>query len=239
MTICTRRWPPVPAAKRCRPSDGSPPVKGRPWLALCGLITLLGCADAADRSIGDLRKGETETRRQAARTLSGSPDGRPGVEAVPALTESVGDPDPEVRRLSAYALGRIGPEANTALPTLRTALEDAEEPVRLAAAYAINGIDPADASAVPVLSAAAGRGDARAVVALGRMGPAAADSVPALNRSLRNPATLVRCKAAEALGRVGPAAKSAVPALKQALRDPDEDVRSAAAEALRAIEPES
>ena len=75
-----------------------------------------------------------------------------------------------------------------------------------------------------------------AVSALGRIGPAAPEAVPALMAALRDPEGKVRKTAAEALGKIGPAAAEAVPevvpVLVAALRDPEGLVRRAAAEAL-------
>ncbi|HEX6987632.1 MAG TPA: HEAT repeat domain-containing protein [Planctomycetaceae bacterium] len=200
-------------------------------------LLLTGCWESrTERSIRLLREGDAETRRQAARDL-GETESRPAVETVPGLAAALGDSDPDVRRLAAFALGRLGPEADDALPALRTALADEQEPVRLAAAYAINGIDPTDEAVVPVLAAAARRGEVRAIVALGRMGPHAAAAAPDLARALRSRMPLVRVKSAEALGAIGPAAKASAPALRRALGDPDDDVRLAAEAALRSIEP--
>ena len=61
--------------------------------------------------------------------------------------------------------------------------------------------------------------------ALGKIGPPAAEAVPALAAALHDPDEDVRRSAADALGKIGPAAAEAVPALAAALHDPDRDVR--------------
>ena len=74
--------------------------------------------------------------------------------------------------------------------------------------------------------------------ALGRIGPAAAEAVPALATTLGSAKEEdVRCAAAEALGRIGPAAAVAMSALLAALRDPEKKVRRGAAEAFGRIGP--
>ncbi len=75
---------------------------------------------------------------------------------------------------------------------------------------------------VPSLADLLGQEDAlerrRAVQALGRFGPAAADAVPALIETLGDEVSWVRKDAVIALGKVGPAAEAAIPALT-ALQD--------------------
>ncbi len=59
-----------------------------------------------------------------------------------------------------------------------------------------------------------------AVRTLGRLGPAAADAVPALIETLADEKTWMRNDAAIALGKIGPAAEAAIPALT-AIQDDD------------------
>lgn len=74
--------------------------------------------------------------------------------------------------------------------------------------------------------------------ALGEMGPAARDAVPALIAVLEDKDSGgARGCAAEALCKIGPTAKSAVPALREALKDKDSVLRVHAASALIAIGP--
>ena len=71
--------------------------------------------------------------------------------------------------------------------------------------------------------------------ALGQIGPAAAEAVPALIKVLGDAERVVRGRAAEALGKIGPAAAEAVPALIKVLGDAE--CRPDAAEALGKIGP--
>jgi HEAT repeat protein len=136
-----------------------------------------------------------------------------------------------LRAEAAEALGRIGPAARAAVPALIDALKDPEEPERH------RDPEPSDRPA-PVERAPARTVRDRAAEALGKIGPAAKDAVPALSRALNDPDKAVGTRAAEALGRIGPAAKAAVPALLTAFKD---DKRRAvgdrAAEALGRMGP--
>ena len=76
-----------------------------------------------------------------------------------------------------------------------------------------------------------------AVFALGQIGPAAKDAVPALIEALKDKDGKARVYAASALAKIDPASKDAVPALIGALKDKDGVVRSAAASALCGIRP--
>ena len=76
-----------------------------------------------------------------------------------------------------------------------------------------------------------------AISALGEIGPATKDVVPALIKVLGNGEMMDCWRAAEALGNIGPAAKDAVPALIKVLGDGDGYIREKAAEALGDIGP--
>jgi HEAT repeat protein len=165
------------------------------------------------------------------------------VEARPALTSALTDPDLFVRWASARALGRINPEAGkSAVPALARLLCDPDLDVRLTAAGTLEAYGTAARAAVPALAEAVRKGDAefrRAVMfAIQSIGPEdAAPAVPGLIEGLRNQDARVRRTAAETLGRFGSTAASAVPALRQALQDDDADVRQAASDAILSITP--
>jgi TolB-like protein/thioredoxin-like negative regulator of GroEL len=73
----------------------------------------------------------------------------------------------------------------------------------------------------------------RAVLALGRFGPAAADAVPALIEALGDEESDWRWDAVAALGKIGPAAEAAIPALT-AMQD-EEDFEYEVNQALKEI----
>lgn len=77
---------------------------------------------------------------------------------------------------------------------------------------------------------------ARAVRALGNVGPDVPEIVPALTEALADPDPGIRAAAVLALLKFGPAAQDAVPALTQATTDSDENVRQLAAKALEKIQ---
>ncbi len=76
---------------------------------------------------------------------------------------------------------------------------------------------------------------ARAVEAIGSLGPKARSAVPALRRALRDKSPRVRSTAAIALGRLTRSSNEAVRDLKRALKDQHPDVRYSAAQALGQI----
>jgi HEAT repeat protein len=205
------------------------------WIVVGLLLTLTGCGGEVDQSVEQLQSDDAGTRASGARKL-GEMQGERAV-AVPALVEALDDPDADVRRISAFALGEIGKDANAAVPALVETLEDPAEPpnVRFAAAFAVVQIDPLRTEPAPVLADAVRRHEPRAAVALGLMGPAAKDGVPALAAALASPRAIMRRQAALALAKIGPAAKDALPAVRRATGDPDTQVREAAVRAEAAI----
>jgi hypothetical protein len=75
------------------------------------------------------------------------------------------------------------------------------------------------APAVPPLTAELQRGSQIAAWALGEMGPAAKDAVPALIAALGDKEKHMRAAALRALGKIGPSARPAVPALLLVLQN--------------------
>jgi HEAT repeat protein len=75
----------------------------------------------------------------------------------------------------------------------------------------------------------------RAVDALGNVGSAHADAIPALTDALHDSTASVRSRTALALLKSGSNARSAVPALKIASDDPDPKVREHVQAALKRI----
>jgi HEAT repeat protein/tRNA A-37 threonylcarbamoyl transferase component Bud32 len=177
---------------------------------------------------------------------------------VQALIGALRDADPSARRRAAQALGECGPTAREAVGPLITALSDQDFWVSETAALALRKItgapDPAaghrrqrsaEASAptppaVERLLKAIQDPASRwmAVVALGQMGPAAHEAIPALIEALEDAECAVRWDAAKALGKMGVVAARAVPALTAVLHEQDDAIaRQHVVAALGAIGP--
>jgi HEAT repeat protein len=112
--------------------------------------------------------------------------------------------------------------ARKALPVLLEALQDADEGVRYDAARVLGGLlRSGDKEAVAPLGQALRdqslRVRGQVVQLLGRLGPAAEETVPVLVETLKQKS--LRPRVIEVLGRIGPEAKDAVPALIEALRE--------------------
>ncbi|MBT4864189.1 MAG: hypothetical protein HON53_03585 [Planctomycetaceae bacterium] len=138
--------------------------------------------DPADQSAGDIllaafNDASPEVRSQAAFALS-SVDVRWVGRVIPRLTSSLNDDDESVRTaarltlegylqskkpgllsVTAYMLGRIGPNADPLLPELRRLLKTRRGIDQLQVAEAITRIDPIDVAAVDVLTAALSNSD--------------------------------------------------------------------------------
>ncbi len=77
--------------------------------------------------------------------------------AVPVLREKLKDPDPEIRRLSAYALYEIGPKAAAALPDLKPMLGDPDPQVAIQVVNTLRAIDPKAVEGVEVKNVMGGK----------------------------------------------------------------------------------
>ena len=131
-----------------------------------------------------------------------------------------------MRSNTAFALGRIGRDANDATAALLTALADKDFQVRNAAAWALARVGPDPKIAVRPLIAALQDAESSAVqecaaLALGEIGSEARGAVAPLADALRYGWGDVKGSAAWALGRIGPDAKAAVPALLRFLKTPE------------------
>src|SRR5262245_44089591 len=111
-------------------------------LTIAGLALLLG--GCGGKSTGELveqlKSKEATDRLHAVHALSAKR--AEAVVVVPALTATLKDADPFVRRDAALALAKLGPEAQAALAALQPLLKDRNQGVRKAAAKAVQAIDP-------------------------------------------------------------------------------------------------
>jgi HEAT repeat protein len=145
--------------------------------------------------------------------------GPPAARLVPVLEKllasgSAGTDSAERKRQQyavAYALGKIGAEAQPALKRLRELSRSDDEMLATVATWSALKIGPGDASF-------------------------SESAVPVLRRALRSEVEMVRLEAAAALGDLGMVAASAVPILELVAEDdPARTVREAAEYALAKI----
>ncbi|HEY1860092.1 MAG TPA: HEAT repeat domain-containing protein [Gemmataceae bacterium] len=76
----------------------------------------------------------------------------------------------------------------------------------------------------------------KAVTALGHVGSADPEAIPAVISAVKDPDATVRAEAVLALLNLGPAAKEAVPTLEEARSDRDPKVREYAAKTLERVQ---
>jgi HEAT repeat protein len=188
--------------------------------------------------LGEAARDPDEAMRHAAlRALSRI--GLPAEAALPAILEQLESGDVKSRQLAARALGNIEYLEIEAEDALVAALEDSEPGVRAAALAALvqTGAELPEGSIAKLaefLSAQDADARADAVLALGQLGPQAAEALPAIEIALVDESSDIRHSAAWALGNMGEEQGArAVPPLTAVLEtDPDADVRAQAAWAL-------
>jgi HEAT repeat protein len=186
-----------------------------------------------------LKDAHPSVRENALRALLQAPG---GVVPQPELVALLGDQVTEIQHLALEGLIALGPPA---IPDLLRALDHVDQNVRYRALTGLGDMPRLPAEALqPLLrklksTAPTGRcgipvayTQARAAVALGKLGEAGAPAVPDLTAALRHPDADVRACASRALGAIGQPAHSAEAELKALRRDNDEPVRRAAAKAL-------
>lgn len=188
-----------------------------------------------------LKDTSEQVRINAARALL-LIGARPTTSLLPALIEALKDKRPEVRCGVARVLQAGGAESKLAIPFLAQSLKDGDPSVRIEAAIALLALSP-ESDTVPLSLLLEGLQNplpdvhSRAAYAIGKLGPAAKEAIPALVQILKKGLTNERAWAAIAIGNIGPEAKDVSPALLEALRDPSDGiVRLRAAEALWRIE---
>jgi HEAT repeat protein len=170
-------------------------------------------------------------------------------KSVDAWRKELNNPNASVRRSAAFALGRMGEDANgTVTQLVRRLQEDTDAGVRDMAASAIGDI----ARALKDNNASVWRKSSGTLVqlvkndpservrrsaayALGTFGPQAAEAAEHLIKALGDDNPSVRQNAAWALGQIGDAAGESVPKLCECLKDKDTLVRRDAAGALGAL----
>jgi HEAT repeat protein len=170
--------------------------------------------------------------------LVGAALGAMGAAVVPELTAALREQSVERRRVAAYALGSIGPDARPAVKALAARLSDEEPAMRFLAARALGGIGKDAHAALPRLRDATADKDTatsiRAALAVWQIG-GDARYVPLIAQALEDKRLAMRHGAADALAVIGGDAKGAAGALAKALGDGEPAVRQAAVVALGSI----
>jgi HEAT repeat protein len=194
------------------------------------------------------REPDGDVKRTLLRTFAHA---RPSTPEVVELL--VGElKEPILGKLAVSSLGALGSTARPAVPALVAVLGGDDSSSRISAAISLGSIleasplSPGGADPLPAAVAALSRslGDLHLTVrqesaqALGKIGPAAAASIPALIAVLEledddNSDSSVHRYAAWSIGQMGKLALPAVPALRRCYEnDPDPFTRKAAAAAL-------
>jgi HEAT repeat protein len=183
--------------------------------------------DALGALIDNLKEESPEQRGPAQAALISI-----GPPAVPPLIDTL--KDKERRNGAALTLGRIGKPAEPALPNLLEGLRDPDATFRMSAHHALVFLGP---GAVPYLVRALADPSERvwysAVLALGKIGPAARSAVPALVDALKGGNTSLRILALNALVRIDPGHQAVgerleeiVPVLIEALKHEEAAIRN-------------
>jgi Protein of unknown function (DUF2961)/HEAT repeats len=164
----------------------SGPERGE-WVRVFGYFGADGVS-ALTELIASLSDVSPFVRSAAAGSLAQI--GPAAAPAVPALAKALSDADPQVRDLAAIALREMGPKAAPAVPELIRALGDSVDFVRAPAADALGAIRADAHGVVPALAERLLMKDEEGFVltsiayALGDIGPAAKDALPALRQVL-------------------------------------------------------
>jgi len=164
-------------------------------------------------------------------------------DAVPALTDLIGDKRPEVRREAILALAHIGDAAAPAVPQIVKALDD--EHARTAATFALGHIGKlTDEAEAKIRQNVGDKDQVLAGVSLWtlvRMHPEdkklLVEATGTLAERLKSKDPLVRKMAARALGDLKPAPEILQPAMEKALRGADDTAIYEALDALAGVGP--
>lgn len=162
--------------------------------------------------------------------------------AVTALARNLKDHNDQVRRHVAQAIAKIGvsdSDRDTLLPKFSEALRDRDQAVRAAVAQVMAQFSFSRAD-VAMLTRYLTETDANVLTfaarALGKVGPAAKSTVPALIAAFAKASdTAVKAAVMQALAGIGSGAKEAVPQIREALASGDLEVRRSAVQAAAVL----
>jgi len=176
------------------------------------------------------RAGHFPVREAATECLVGL-----GPHTMPIVIEGMGDPDATVRRAVVRALARLGPKARQFSDELVERLNDEDKDVR---DRAVEALAQMGSGAVPSLIRGLRHENVRvrrdSAFVLGKIGPTAESSAPALTALLHDREPSVRGAAAVALGQIDPetTSREGVETLIELLAHPDANIRARAARSL-------
>jgi HEAT repeat protein len=197
--------------------------------------------------------GFHELRAETARALGNIGCRRRDVGT--ALTKAMDDSDTRVRCQAAVSLWKLNPENQQPVERLieqlrvvvkadgTDTLPASEIPARqgptdaTSVIVAIGNIGPRAADAVPLLIQLVDRDNFVAIETLKSIGPVAKAAVPAIQKMLASKYPSTRCQAASALWSIGRDTRMVMPVLVEALNDANEWTRRTAAETLQQIGP--
>ncbi len=171
-----------------------------------------------------------------------------GKDAVPSLISKLKDDDKFVRMAAVMAMATMGPKARDAVPALVIACRDEDGTVGMFARVALHQkVGPAPKACLPALIELVKPRkipkkygyppdsvfyDTDVLLALGNMGPDAADAVPTIVGVLQSSNPSDRRCAVSVLGAIGAAA---VPSLEKLQTDSDAEIKKQATEAIKMI----
>jgi alpha-L-fucosidase len=177
---------------------------------------------------------EKKSKRDEYMAIADSPSDASG--SVYTLLKAMDDPDPDVRWIAEFGLGRVDAGG---LKKLIEALGDNSPKIRFAAAYVLGPMGKQAKSAVPALLRALQDRENGvrlwAVKSLGDIDPMNSDVISALLKTLRDPEPDVRRVTLSILVRLGAAANGAAGALVDVLQDADAGIRAKACMAFREL----
>ena len=112
-------------------------------------------ADSASEALGRVATsdGDLKVRHTAIASLGtiGHHGGPQSKKALPYLKKALSDPDPEIRRLTAYVLSRFGEASRPLIPQLIETMQKGPHKARREAARTLGTYGPFAIAAVPVL----------------------------------------------------------------------------------------
>lgn len=225
----------IPLVKQLDSQDPLVRARGLEALAACG-TEARAAAPAVHSLLQDEEPVVSIYAAFALREIAGD-----SWNSVKTLTRHLNDEDVQIVRLSAYLLGRYGPEAMDAATTLNATLKTKNDLLtQLYVSEALIQIIPADHDAVEVLTGAIKHQEADirwfAAMALANVAdPFTREAVVALISGLRDDDQGVQQAACLSLAAIGRSARLATPELIKVARSDSEDVRFAAETALACL----